>query len=115
MRFFSLKTCSTCRKALAALRAAGHAPNVIDVRAEGISAADRAAILASYGGAAINKSSTTWRQLSEAEKQGEPDELLAAYPTLLKRPAIEAGGTWTVGWGPQVQAQYLQNGVSGGA
>lgn len=30
-----LKTCDTCRKALAALKAAGFTPQVVDVRADG--------------------------------------------------------------------------------
>ena len=107
MRFIGLKTCDTCRKALKALTAAGHAPEVIDVRADGLSEADRAAIIAAFGDAAINRSSTTWRGLSEAEKATDPAALLAAHPTLMKRPVIESDGKWTIGWKADVQAQYL--------
>ena len=107
MRFIGLKTCDTCRKALKALTAAGHAPEVIDVRADGLSEADRAAIIAAFGDAAINRSSTTWRGLSEAEKAADPAALLAAHPTLMKRPVIESDGKWTIGWKADVQAQYL--------
>ena len=107
MRFIGLKTCDTCRKALKALTAAGHAPEVIDVRVDGLSEADRAAIIAAFGDAAINRSSTTWRGLSEAEKAADPAALLAAHPTLMKRPVIESDGKWTIGWKADVQAQYL--------
>jgi arsenate reductase-like glutaredoxin family protein len=107
MRFFSLKSCDTCRKALKALAAAGHNPAVIDVRADGVSDADRAAILAAFGDAALNRASTTWRGLSDDEKSGDPATLLAAHPTLMKRPVIEADGKWTIGWKVDVQAQHL--------
>lgn len=107
MRFFGLKSCDTCRKALGALRAAGYAPTVIDVRADGLSDADRADIIAAFGDAAINRASTTWRGLSDTQKASDPAALLAEHPTLMKRPVIVRDGTWTIGWKPDVQAQYL--------
>lgn len=107
MRFFGLKSCDTCRKALKALAEAGHTPQVIDVRADGVSEADRTTIIAQFGDAAINRASTTWRGLSDAEKAADPAALLAAHPTLMKRPVIEADGAWTIGWKADVQAKYL--------
>ncbi|WP_439155035.1 arsenate reductase family protein [Yoonia sp.] len=109
MRFFGLKSCDTCRKALKSLQAAGHAPTVIDVRADGVSDADRAQIVARFGDAAINRASTTWRGLTDDEKAGDPATLLAAHPTLMKRPVIANGDVWTIGWKPNVQAVYLGN------
>ena len=107
MRFFGLKSCDTCRKALKALGEAGYAPQVIDVRADGIADADRTTIIAQFGDAAINRASTTWRGLPDAEKAADPAALLAAHPTLMKRPVIEADGAWTIGWKADVQAKYL--------
>lgn len=107
MRFFGLKSCDTCRKALKALTATGYTPEVIDVRADGLPDRDRAAIIAEFADAALNRASTTWRGLSDAEKAADPAELLAAHPTLMKRPVIEADGTWTIGWKADVQAKYL--------
>lgn len=107
MRFFGLKTCDTCRKALAALREAGQAPEVIDVRADGVSAADRAAIVAAFGDRAVNRASTTWRGLSEQERAQAPEALLAAHPALMKRPVIKEAGRWHIGWGKDVQAALL--------
>lgn len=102
MRFFGLKTCDTCRKALKML--ADRDVSVIDVRADGVSDADRAAILAAFGEGAINTRSTTWRGLSENERAQAPDALLAAHPTLMKRPVIEHNGTWYQGWTPATRA-----------
>lgn len=107
MRFFGLKSCDTCRKALKALAAAGYTPEVIDVRADGLSDRDRETIIAEFADAALNRASTTWRGLSDAEKAADPADLLAAHPTLMKRPVIEADGMWTIGWKADVQAKYL--------
>ena len=106
MRFLGLTTCDTCRRALSELRAAGQMPEVIDVR-EGLTPDLAAAILADAGEAAVNRRSTTWRGLTEAERAGDPAALLAAHPTLLKRPAIEVDGRWSVGWDDAVRARVL--------
>lgn len=108
MRFFGLKSCDTCRKALAALHAQGITPQVIDVRADGLDADDIQAIVAAFGDAAINRASTTWRGLSEDARAQDTVALLAAYPTLMKRPVIATDGCWTIGWKPDVQAKYLR-------
>lgn len=103
MRFFGLKSCDTCRKALAQLRAAGYDLQVIDVRADGIAPDDLAMIVAQFGDAAINRASTTWRELSDLQRQDNPVALLAAYPTLLKRPVIDNAGVWHQGWRPELR------------
>jgi arsenate reductase-like glutaredoxin family protein len=106
MRFFGLKTCDTCRKALSALRQVGHSPVVVDVRDDGLQPDDIAAIIAAFGDAAVNRSSTTWRSLDEGERVGAVADLLARYPTLMKRPVIESDGYWTQGWDKSVQSHY---------
>ncbi len=107
MRFFGLKTCDTCRKALTALRAAGRTPEVVDVRADGLSEAEITAIVAAFGDRSVNRASTTWRGLSEDQKAQAPAALLAAHPTLMNRPVIEDAGRWHIGWGKDVQAALL--------
>lgn len=102
MRFFSLKSCDTCRKALKDL--ADHDVTVIDVRSDGVSDTDRAAMVAAFGDKVINTRSTTWRGLSEAERACDPAALLSAHPTLMKRPVIEIGGAWYQGWTPATKA-----------
>jgi arsenate reductase-like glutaredoxin family protein len=106
MRFFGLKTCDTCRKALIVLRAVGHDPAVIDVRADGVGADDRDRIVALFGESAINRASTTWRGLNENERMLSPGDLLERHPTVMKRPVIEADGVWSIGWDKAVQARF---------
>ena len=102
MRVFSLKSCDTCRKALKAL--ADHNPDVIDVRSDGVSTADQAAMIAAFGAGVLNTRSTTWRNLPEDERAKDPAELLALHPTLMKRPVIELDGAWYQGWTPATKA-----------
>ena len=106
MRFIGLKTCDTCRKALKALQAAGYEVQVTDVRADGLTADDIAQIVAKFPAKAINKASTTWRDLTDSEKESDPNRLLADHPTLMKRPVI-ADGDWTMGWDKATQAKWL--------
>ena len=108
---YHLKTCDTCRKALKALAAAGHDVTVLDVRADGVPPKALAAIAEAAGWEALlNTRSTTWRGLSEAEKSGLDDakalSLMAAHPTLIKRPVI-VGAQTTVGWTKTQQEVWL--------
>ncbi|SEW23070.1 Arsenate reductase, glutaredoxin family [Cognatiyoonia koreensis] len=107
MRFFGLKSCDTCRKALKAIRENGLDVTVTDVRADGIASRDQARIVEAFGEKSLNRASTTWRGLSDAEKALSPADLLSTHPTLLKRPVIEKDGVWTIGWSPDVQKSVL--------
>jgi len=114
MKIYHLKTCDTCRKAIKALRAAGHEPELIDVRADGVEPAALERFEAALGYAAlVNKKSTTWRSLTEVQKENLSREtaitLLLEHPTLMKRPVIEQNGALSVGWTKAVQAQYGLN------
>ncbi len=91
-----------------ALEEAGRAPGFRDVRAEPLATGDIARFLDAFGDALINRSSTTWRGLSEDERALPPADLLARHPTLMKRPVIEAGGKLYLGWGKDVQAALLK-------
>jgi arsenate reductase len=107
---YGLKNCDTCKKAVKAFGAAGHDVTFIDIRAEADLEAKLPAWLSAAGPEAlINTRSTTWRGLSDIEKaqaQRDPAGLLEAYPALIKRPVIERGGSVTVGWSKEVQAEH---------
>jgi arsenate reductase len=60
----------------------------------------------------LNKASTTWRALPDAEKAGVAEAkaiaLMTEHPTLIKRPVIERGDTEVyVGWSKDTQAALL--------
>lgn len=106
---YGIKTCDTCRKAMKVLDAAGRAYDFVDLRAEADMAAFAPKWIAAVGtDTLVNRKSTTWRSLSDDDKaKAESDagaaELLAAHPTLVKRPVIETGGDVLVGWTGEVQ------------
>lgn len=102
MRFFGLKSCDTCRTALRAL--ADREVEVIDVRADGVSEQDRAAMVGAFGDGVLNRRSTTWRNLSDAERAKDPSTLIAEHPTLIKRPVIDLDGVWYQGWTADTKA-----------
>ena len=104
MEIWGLKTCDTCRKATKALPSAAFR----DIRADPLNGDEIARVLAAFGDKAVNKASTTWRGLDAAAQAMDPAALLAAHPTLMKRPVIATDGGWTIGWKPDVQATYLR-------
>ncbi|MEZ5715673.1 MAG: ArsC/Spx/MgsR family protein [Paracoccaceae bacterium] len=103
MVLYGLKTCDTCRKALAALENAGVDVAFRDVRSDGVPAAVMARALEAFGEKLLNTRSTTWRGLDAAERARPPLDLLADHPALMKRPLIETGGNLYLGWDKAVQ------------
>ena len=113
MKLFGLKNCDTCRKALKALRDAGHAPDFHDVRIDGV----EKAYLTKWAKAAgwetlLNKKSTTWRSLDDAQKENINEKkaiaLMEEHPALIKRPVIDCPKNGiSVGWSKDVQAQVI--------
>ncbi|MBA3070388.1 MAG: ArsC family transcriptional regulator [Hyphomonas sp.] len=108
-KLFGLKNCDTCKKALKDLEASGAAPEFVDIRAE----ADLKTLLprwiAAAGEKLINRSSATWRALSDADKAratgASLEGLLLGHPTLIKRPVIETGGDILIGWTAETKAR----------
>lgn len=105
---YGLKNCDTCRKAMKMLSEAGHAVTLIDMRTE----ADLPNKVPTWLAAVesdllINKRSTTWRNLNDADRDRPAADLLIDNPTLIKRPVIETQDAVYVGWAPAVQAAVL--------
>jgi Spx/MgsR family transcriptional regulator len=108
IEIYGLKTCDSCRKALQLLQIGGAAHRFHDLRADGLPAGQLARWLDTVGWESLlNRRSTTWRGLPEAEKAGldaaAAARLLAQHPNLIKRPVIEAAGQIIVGFAPPQQ------------
>jgi arsenate reductase-like glutaredoxin family protein len=99
-----LKACDACRAAVKALDAAGRAVALRDLRADPPAPEELRRWDAAFGAALLNRRSTTWRALGEAERAGDPLALMAAHPTLIKRPVIEAEGGPHLGWDDATRA-----------
>ncbi len=105
LTLYGLKTCDSCRKARTSLAAAGHEVTFIDIRAEAPLEQCVPLWLDAVGAdALINRRSTSWRALSEEERQTSPADLLLRHPTLIKRPVIDAVGQISVGWTKTTEA-----------
>ncbi len=100
MIIYGLKNCDVVRKARKALPGA----KMHDVRDAPLSREKLEALLEAFPDTLVNKRSTAWRKLSEAERLGDPIALLQAHPALMKRPLIEAGDQYYLGWTPENEA-----------
>jgi arsenate reductase-like glutaredoxin family protein len=107
MILYGLSTCDTCKKALKALEGAGHKVIFRDVRADPLSPAEIEEFVQAFGDAIVNRSSTTWRGLSDWLRASDPESQIAAQPTLMKRPVIRSDDGLSLGWDASVQAKLL--------
>lgn len=113
MKLYGLKTCDTCRRARKALEAAGNTVEFIDLRENPLTEDEVARFVDLLGEGLLNRRSTTWRGLSEPERQEDPRALILRHPPLMKRPVIVSGtsgtsGTHvTMGWDKPVQLLHL--------
>lgn len=90
---YGIKNCDTVRKACRWLDQHGVAYQFHDFRTDGLSKRDVEQWLQDLGAEKlINKRSTTWKQLSEKERQlacsGSAADIILANPTLIKRPLL---------------------------
>ncbi|MEQ8346031.1 MAG: Spx/MgsR family RNA polymerase-binding regulatory protein [Sneathiellaceae bacterium] len=110
---FGLKTCDSCRKARRWLDSQGVPYQMLDLR----EAPPTRNLMQQWLDAAgaerlVNRRSATWRSLTEAERaaaapSAAPDallDLLAAQPTLIKRPLFQRGNTVIVGFDTAARA-----------
>ncbi len=109
---YHLKTCDTCRKAIKALEAVGHKLSLVDVRADGVSAEHLRSWVEQWGWETVlNRRSTTWRNLEDADKadidNSKAVALMGSHPTLIKRPVVVSDDQSTIGWAKDAQAVWL--------
>lgn len=107
-----IKSCDTCRKALAWLNKEGLAHKFHDLRLDGLEEKRLARWVKTCGWEVVlNRSSTTWRDLTEAEKTGINEDnakhLMLVHPTLIKRPVFESGGAVHIGFTEAVREALL--------
>ncbi|WP_438382616.1 arsenate reductase [Asaia sp. BMEF1] len=104
---YGITTCDTVRKARKWLEGRGVAFIYHDLRKDGLSEADLAVWVKALGWEAlVNRSGTTFRKLSDAEKlvasEAQAVSLMLAHPTIIKRPVLVRGGTVTLGFKPEL-------------
>ena len=110
---YTLKTCDTCKKALKWLDENSIPYLNKDVREDGISRQAIVQIVEAVGyDKAVNRRSTTWRNLDESTKSSLSDanaaSLISDNPTLMKRPAFVDGSSIYVGFDKKVMERLSQ-------
>ena len=98
MILYGISTCDTCKKALKALEAAGMEVAFRDIRATPLTQAEVDRIVHEFGSKAVNQQSTTYRSFNDFLKASEPEAQIMAQPTVMKRPVIQDGDRWYLGW-----------------
>lgn len=102
---YGIKNCDTMKKAFTWLKDHDVAYDFHDYKKEGIGQKKLSAWCKKAGWEKLlNKAGTTFRKLPDADKQGLDEKkaivLMAANPSMIKRPVLEAGGTLLVGFKP---------------
>jgi arsenate reductase (glutaredoxin) len=103
---FGIRNCDTMKKAFAWLDAAGVDYRFHDFRTEGVNEADiRRWCDAAGWEKVLNKGSRTFRALPEDRRAGLDEvaaiALMAAEPTMIKRPVLDTGDALEIGFAPE--------------
>ncbi len=113
IHLYGIPNCDTVKKARVWLEAQGHAATFHDYKKEGADPAKIAAWIAAAGlDVVVNRKGTTFRALSDADKAlaasaDTAPALLAANPSVIKRPIAEHAGGILVGFKPDEWAAAL--------
>lgn len=108
IRVSGLKTCDACRKAMKVLQEDGLEADLRDVGKVPPTRDELQRWLDRFGDALVNRKSRTWREMTEAERAGEPVEMLLARPSLMKRPVIETAQGAFLGWNDEIRADLVK-------
>jgi arsenate reductase len=112
---YGIRQCDTCRKALKWLDRQGIPHRFHDLRADGLAAGlVKRWLRSEFADSLVNRRSTTWRQLTDAQRQASGSalvDLLLEYPTLVKRPVFWGGGVAAVGFNTETQNRLLDTGA----
>lgn len=104
MILYGISTCDTCKRALKTLASAGKDVTFRDIRAQPLTEAEIAEITHEFGSRAVNQQSTTYRAFTDFMKASEPEAQIAAHPAVMKRPVIQDGTRWFLGWDAATEA-----------
>jgi len=105
VKLYGIRNCDTVKKARAWLDARGIGYEFHDYKTAGVDPERLKSWTARLGWEALlNRSGTTFRKLSDADKANLDEVkalgLMAAQPSMIRRPVVEAGDTLLVGFKP---------------
>ena len=103
LTLYGLAHCSTCQKAQAELEANGWSVSFRDVQKQPLDEELRRRLVTEWSDKIINRASLTWRGMSEDERAADAVAMMGEKPSVMKRPAIEAGDLRLLGWTANVK------------
>ena len=106
IEILGLKNCDKCRDAQTKLNNLGYNLEFIDVRKNPIGLDQIKQLIAMFGNQILNKRSTTFRGLSQSEKDFSTVQLLQKYPTLMKRPVLMSSEKNSIGWNAEIIKEW---------
>jgi arsenate reductase len=109
---YGIRNCDTVKKARAWLDARGIAYNFHDYKTAGIDEPRLRKWTVELGWEKLlNRAGTTFRKLPDAEKEGLDENkavaLMLAQPSMIKRPVLDLGERWLVGFSESAWAEAL--------
>jgi arsenate reductase len=109
IKIYGIKNCDTVKKALKYLSSNEIDFDFIDFRVNPISKNEFQNMIEKVGlEVLINKRSTTYRLLTDSEKDNVNFELILKYPTLIKRPVMIQDSKILVGFSEQKYLDFLR-------
>jgi len=108
LTIYGIRNCDTVKKALKFLSSKSLPHEFIDFRENPISEDLYETMVQGIGlEFLINKRSTSYRSLTDIEKQNVGYELVSKYPTLIKRPVLIQNGNVMVGFNEKKYSELL--------
>jgi arsenate reductase (glutaredoxin) len=106
---YGIKNCDTMKKARAWLDSHGVTYGFHDYKSEGIAKEKLKGWCDELGWETLlNRAGTTFRKLPDGDKEGLNERtalaLMAAQPSMIKRPVLDVGGKLLVGFKPEIYA-----------
>ena len=103
---YGIKNCDTMKKAFTWLDGHGVAYDFHDYKKAGVTIAQLARWCAAAGWQVVlNRAGTTFRKLADADKlaltQDKAVALMAAQPSMIKRPVLDVDGKLEIGFKPE--------------
>ena len=110
---YGIKNCDTMKKARAWLDKKGVAYDFHDYKAAGIERSRLEGWAAKVGWETLlNRTGTTFRKLRDKDKEGLGEKkaiaLMMAQPSMIKRPVLDVGGKFLVGFKPEQYAETFR-------
>lgn len=107
MIIYGLNTCAICKNACKALEAAGNDVIFRDVRAQPLTEAELAVLIAEFGDRLVDRTTNDWRGLTDWLKHSDAEAQIASKPKLMARPVIRDGDVYYLGWDKAVQEALI--------